>query len=69
MTTETTYPLSFSYKGDRHTFETCGCATDINDGVHAALDTDWEDFPTVDAAERITDRLLFLGAPCTVHDR
>jgi len=67
-TTEATYPLSFSYKGERHTFDTCGCAIDINDSVHELMGVDWEDFDLVDAAERITARLLSKGAPCTTHD-
>lgn len=67
-TATATYELSFSHNGQRHTFETCGCATDISDSVHGFVVSDWEDFDALEAAERITERLLVKGDPCTTHD-
>ena len=67
--TTTTYTLDFSYEGKRHTFETCGCAVDIRDGVHDAIVSDWDDFDTWDAAESITARLLTQGEPCATECR
>lgn len=58
--TNPTRTLRVKSGGEIHTFETCGCATDISDRVYEIIDDP-------DRADNVALRLIGRTAPCETH--